>query len=166
MDTLSPQQELFCRFYAQNNELFSNGTLSYAEAYDFRLDELSHESPIIKTDDKGKAVEWGESEYTKAYNTCSALASRLLRSEKIQNRVISLMNEWMKDEVVDSELFKVIMQNSKLESKVAAIREYNKIKGRVTEKIDHTSKGEKLEANPIIADLTSKLNEIHRESGS
>lgn len=32
------------------------------------------------------------------------------------------------------------------------------------QEIDHTTKGEKLEANPIIADLTSKLNEIHRSA--
>lgn len=34
------------------------------------------------------------------------------------------------------------------------------------QEIDHTTKGEKLETNPIIADLTSKLNEIHRSTSS
>jgi hypothetical protein len=39
--SLTPQQELFCRFYTQNEHLFGNATLSYAEAYGFKLDELS-----------------------------------------------------------------------------------------------------------------------------
>ena len=30
---LNPRQELFCRYYTQNDELFGNATLSYAEAY-------------------------------------------------------------------------------------------------------------------------------------
>ena len=32
---LSPQQELFCRYYTQNEALFGNATLCYDEAYSF-----------------------------------------------------------------------------------------------------------------------------------
>lgn len=164
-EVLTPQQELFCRYYAQNNELFSNGTLSYAEAYDYKLDELSTEAPVLDTDDKGEPIKWGDSDYKKAYDVCSANASRLLRNEKIQARIVVLMNEWMKDEIVDSELFKVIKQNYKLESKIAAIREYNKLKQRITEKVDHTTKGEPINNSAEIAALTAKLNELHRTTG-
>lgn len=129
---LTPQQELFCRFYTQNSELFSNATLSYAEAYEYKLDECSQERPIVSNN----PTVYGESEYQKAYNTCSALASRLLRNDKIQKRVVQLLNEYLKDEVVDAELAKVIMQSYKLESKIAGIREYNKLKQRIIDRAE------------------------------
>lgn len=164
MDELTPQQELFCRFYTQNSELFGHVTLSYAEAYGYDLDSLSKEKPLISEEPK----KYGDSEYDLAYNTCAANGSRLLRNDKIQKRVITLLNEYMRDEVVDAELVKVIMQNYKLESKVAAIREYNKLKQRITEKTDITTNGESINTGEISA-LTHKLNEIHRgtsESGN
>ena len=33
------------------------------------------------------------------------------------------------------------------------------------QEIDHTTKGEKLEASPVIAELAKQLNEIHRSTG-
>ncbi len=143
MEDLVPKQELFCRYYTQNNELFGNGTLAYAEAYEFNLDELSKEKPVTETDDKGKPIEWGDSEFTLAYNTCSVNASKLLRSTKIQDRMTVLLNEYMKNEVVDAELVKVII-GGKDSDKVAAIKEYNKLRQRIIDKTDITSKGEQI----------------------
>lgn len=127
---LNAKRELFCRYYTQNDELFGNATLSYAEAFDYRLDELSQDDEI--RDQKGKIIE--PSTYDKAYRVCSVMGHRLLRNTSVQERLTKLLNELLKDEVVDSELAKVIKQDVKPEAKVSAIREYNKLRGRIIDK--------------------------------
>lgn len=129
---LTAQQELFCRFYATNSELFSNATLSYAEAYQYKLDALDR-TPVY--DEDGKTV-IEQSEYDLAYATCAANASRLLKNDKIQKRVLALLNEMLRDDVVDAQLAKVILQDYKLSSKISAIREYNALKQRVKNKFE------------------------------
>ena len=51
--TLNPKEELFCRYYTQNEALFGNATLSYAEAYGYGLDELSKTGVYVEN---GKLV--------------------------------------------------------------------------------------------------------------
>lgn len=132
MDELTPQQDKFCRLYTQNEELFSNATLSYAEAYGYGLEDLLN---VPQCDEKGNTIP-RSSERDRAYDICSASASRLLRNEKIQEKVTMYLNELMKDTVVDSQLAKVIMQDRKLESKISAIREYNKLRNRVKDEVN------------------------------
>lgn len=137
---LTPQQELFCRFFTQNRELFANATHSYAEAYGFNLDELSHlrGCGLEESEDHAHAKDCPPSEYDLAYHTCSSLGSRLLRNDRIQNRITALLNEMLRDDVVDAELVKTILQDHKLDAKIAAIREYNKLKQRITDKVEHS----------------------------
>jgi hypothetical protein len=143
---LKPQHELFCQLYVKNAELFGNGTQCYAEAYGYKLDSLSDKRP---TDDLGK--ETGEpSERQRAENVCAVEANRLLRTPKIQDRLTILLNEMLKDTVVDAELAKVILQNENPAAKMTAIREYNKIRQRITEKVDLTSGGEKVQGFTLI----------------
>ena len=142
---LKPQHELFCQLYVKNEELFGNGTLCYAEAYSYKLDEFSHE---VEKDDQGEKIE--DSEYTKAYNVCSVQAHALLRMPKVLQRITALLNEMLKDDIVDAQLAKVILQDEKLEPKISAIREYNKIRQRITEKVDLTSGGEKVQGFQLI----------------
>ena len=52
----------------------------------------------------------------------------------MQARIRVLLNELLKDDVVDSQLAKIITQDGKLDAKVAAIREYNKLRGRIIDK--------------------------------
>lgn len=137
---LNLQQEAFCRFYTQNRELFGNATLAYAEAYNYRLDELSREDEI---DEKGNKKP-NTSEYDRAYNTCSVNGSRLLRISKIDERIRDLLNEMLLDKVIDAELVSIILKGEKDSDRVAAIREYNKLKQRIIEKTDLTSRGEKI----------------------
>ncbi len=136
---LNPKWELFCRLYTLTNEFFGNGTLSYAEAFDYHLETLSKKTKYAGTDIPEEGIKAGDvvelSEYQKAFNTCSVQANRLLRNGKVQARCTQLMNSWMKDENVDAELAMVIKQKDDLPSKVAAIREFNKLKGRITEKV-------------------------------
>lgn len=78
----------------------------------------------------------------------------------IQERVYQLLNEMLKDEIVDAQLAKVILQDEKLEPKISAIREYNKIRQRITEKVDLTSGGEKVQGFQMIPphDRADKAN--------
>ena len=158
---LNQKQELFCRYYTQVGDLFDNGTLAYAEAYDFNLDELSKEKEIKETDAEGKPIKYADSPYTRAYNVCAVNASKLLRVPKVWKRVIELRKEVLNDDVVDSELLRIIKQDSKLEHKLGGIREYNKMKNRVTEHGDLTSGGKPLAItfSPIFnASPTSETN--------
>lgn len=102
---LNPQQELFCRFFTQNRELFANATLCYAEAYGFNLDELSHLRGCgveEESEDHSHSRACPPSEYDLAYHSCSSLGSRLLRNDRIQARVTALLNELLRDDVVMS----------------------------------------------------------------
>ena len=146
---LTLEQELFCRLYTQNTEFFGNATLTYAEAYGFDLDKLDR---TREKDERGKEI-IGTSEYEKVYNVCSAAGSRLLRNVKVQVFLRKCRNEFMRDDVVDGELVKTILQDYELPSKIAAIREYNKLKQRIIDKIDHTTKGKEL-PTPILGGAT------------
>lgn len=135
-ETLTSKQERFCRLYTQNKALFGNGTLSYAEAYNYNLDELD------KTDAKyeyyeengaRKSKKTEESSYDKAYNVCASNANRLLRNEKITPFLTKYLNEVLTDEIVDSNLAEIIL-NGKDADRVSAIKEYNKLKQRIIEK--------------------------------
>jgi hypothetical protein len=138
---LPPQRELFCRYYTQNEKLFGNGTHSYAEAYDYQLDTLSDKGiwSVPEGDEPSEKLE--DSPYDKAIHVCAVEASRLLRNPDVQARITALLNEILRDDVVDSQLAKLIMQDSEPAAKIAAIREYNKVRQRITEKHDITSGG-------------------------
>ncbi len=125
-DTLNPRQELFCRYYAQGEGTFGNATLSYAAAYEIDLGDLSQRDKL------GNVIVPRDT--IPVYNTCSANGSRLLRHDKVQARVTVLLNELLKDEIVDAELAKVIKQDGDLTPKVAAIKEFNKLRGRIIDK--------------------------------
>lgn len=119
---LNPKQELFCQLYATERDFFGNGTDAYAEAYDI---------------DKSKP-NW--------YKVAAQSAYRLLINVDILKRIDELMELGpLNDTTVDRQLAFVVEQNADFGAKVAAIREYNKLKQRITDKLDHTSKGEKID---------------------
>ena len=64
---------------------------------------------------------------TKAYNSCSNLASRLLRNVKIQDAKTKILNEAMTEAVVDSKMFWHILYG-KGEHSIQAIKEFNRLK--------------------------------------
>jgi hypothetical protein len=103
MDELLPKRELFCRFYTQNEDLFGNATHSYAEAYDYKLDTLSAEAAWSAPQDDSPREKLDDSPYDKAVHVCAVEASRLLRIPDVQARITALLNEMLKDGVVDSQ---------------------------------------------------------------
>ena len=122
---LNEKQERFCQLYV-SKDYFGNGTQAYLEAYG--LDESG-------------------------YNTAKVGASRMLTNDNICHRINELLDEaGLNDNFVDKQLLFVITQHSDLSNKMSAIREYNKLKQRITDKLDLTTGGEKLTGSPIIID--------------
>lgn len=139
-DKLTLKQEMFCLYMVQLGDTFDNATLSYANAYGFDLDSMNKEN--IYSED-GKTF-LRESEYKIAYDYCSSSGWRLRRYEKINNRIIELLNQLKRDVVVDAQLMKIIVNGKKDSDKISAIKEYNSLEQRITKKLDLTTKGESL----------------------
>lgn len=133
----SIQQELFCELYVNNDRTFANGTLSYAEAYGY---DLLTADRTPQKDEHGNDIKFS-SDYHRMENTCSVGGSRLLANMQINARVNELFRLSMTNETLDAELMKVVKQNYKIDAKVSAIKEGNKLKQRIVERLDHTSAG-------------------------
>jgi hypothetical protein len=128
---LALKRGLFCRYITQNSDTFGNGTLSYGLAYNYKLDELSREPTRVKV---GKRWKKGPSEYDKACAVCATEAGRLLRIPEVIARVRVLLNELLKDNVVDARLAEHIMQMDDGDLSLQGIKEYNKLRGRIIDK--------------------------------
>jgi len=119
---LTPKQELFCKLFASDREYFGNGVQSYIEAYDIDLKKRG------------------------AYDTAKSQANRMLTKHYILDRIAELMEECgFTNVAVDKELSFLIKQDSDYKTKLGAIREFNKLKQRIIEKVDATSQGEKID---------------------
>lgn len=123
---LNPRQEKFCRLYASDREFFGNGVQSYIEAYE---------------PDRSKP-NW--------YNAARTRASELLTKRNILKRIDELFEAGgLNDQYVDKQMEKLITQDADFKAKMAAIKEYNKLKQRITEKKELHVKLPK----PILGDL-------------
>lgn len=112
-DKLSAKQEMFCQLFATKGSLFGNGVQTYLEVYD--VDETK--------------PNW--------YKTACSAASRLLSNVKVYTRINQLLEEnWLNDVEVDKQLKYLIEQHSDLWVKMRAIDSYNKLKQRLTDKIE------------------------------
>jgi hypothetical protein len=111
---LNEKQKEFCRLYV-SEEFFGSGVNTYLEVYD------------VDRTKKG----W--------YNTACASASRLLSNVNISQYINKLLEDaGLNDQFIDKQILFLISQHSDFSAKLGAIREYNKIKGRITQKVDHT----------------------------
>ncbi len=124
------QQMAFIKAYtAKGTDTFYNGTLSYAEAYEYDL-------PI---DEKtGKIIV-----DCREYNTCKSNASRLMRDDTLRTHIRDKMLEYLNDKDVDERLNEIMHKGTEANS-IAAIKIANDLKNRITKKIDVTSAGRPL----------------------
>jgi len=169
-DELTVKQEIFCRNYTQNYVFMGNATLSYAYSYGYPLDEaprddaeyllkdgtvvLQNALDSMSKDKKDGMKLVKESTYSKLEHYCGMSGSRMMRNDRIQKRCIELSNEFLRDDVIDRRLKEIALRGEDKDS-IQAIKEYNKLKQRITEKVDHTSKGEKIAGfNFVRADAT------------
>lgn len=120
------RQEMFCQLYTGESEMFGNGVASYVEAYDVDTSKPN----------------W--------YKSACASSSRLLSSVKVCERINELLKEGgLTDLNADKQLLFLINQHADFTSKLGAIREYNKLKSRITEKIEHSGKVETILFKPF-----------------
>ena len=136
---LNPNQKLFCEHYAGGGEYFGNAVWSYILAYDIEI-PLKRYGELSETQ---KSI----------YDSAKVDASRLLTKVNIQKKCNELVDFLIKDEIVDRELVKVIMQNDELSSKVSAIKEYNALKQRVTKTLN-------LGASDDLKEFLLKVNSV------
>jgi len=108
---LTPKEELFCQLYTKDRGCFGNAVRSYMIAYNVSQ---------------------------KRYDSARTLANKLFAKAGIRSRIDQLMNLVIDDAIVDTELAYVIKQTDELPAKVAAIREYNRVKKRVEEPHQNT----------------------------
>ncbi len=107
-EALNTKQKRFCQLFV-SKEFFGNGTESYAEAYDIDL--------------------------ATNYNSAKSAAHRLLTNVDICNYINELLDaSGMNDQFVDKQLLFMITQNADFTQKMAGIREYNKLKSRITDR--------------------------------
>ena len=117
---LNFKQSKFCELYATSEEFFANGVQSYIEAYEPK--------------EKGN---W--------YNSAKSSAFNLLTNTDILEYIDYLLElRGLNDPFVDKQLELLITQNADFKSKLGAIKEYNILKSRITNKVDLTSGGEVL----------------------
>ncbi len=105
----NPNWEAFCRLYATGTEFFGNGTQSYIEAFPRK-----------------------EGQRPMSALAARAMASRLLTNANILARINALLDLHLNNEIVDKNLGIVVLQNADFKAKVAAIKEYNQLKRRVS----------------------------------
>jgi len=122
---LKPADEAFCRFYAGDSSVFNNATMAYAFAFNKEIPE--------KDGTEEKALE-----RKKILAICATQASMLLRNPNIQRRCQEVLSALCNDHFVDREMTYTIAQRKDLGSKMRAVSEYNKLKKRVSEKVEHT----------------------------
>ena len=70
------------------------------------------------------------------YESALRSASRLLINVDIKRRINELLDESLDSNIVDRELAKTILQNENLHAKIAAIREYNRLKNRAGDRLE------------------------------
>lgn len=111
---LNENQKIFVWFYVNDKDCFGSATKAYKKAYKCATDVANTSGP------------------------------RLLRNVQIQAYKNKMLDDYLSNEHIDRELAYVATQNKDTQSKVAAIRELNKVKGRATEKVDITSQGQSI----------------------
>lgn len=109
---LNPRQHLFCQYYT-SDELLGNGVKSYCKAYNIDASDL------------------------KKYSEARFKASHLLENSNISQHINNLLDAaGLNDNFADKRLLYLMSQNDDKGTALGALREYNKLKQRITDKID------------------------------
>ncbi len=132
---LNIKQKAFCELYTQSIEFFGNGVQSYIEAYN---------------PDTSKP-NW--------YNSARSSAHNLLTNTDILSYIDKqLESDGFNDQFVDKQIKFLMTQNADFSNKLGAIREYNKLKARIKDKLELTGKdGESLTSQTYILPDGTKL---------
>lgn len=115
---LNHQQEEFCQLYiGKDTELFGNGAQCYLAVYGAEY-LLKNKKPMN-------------------YLVAIAASSRLLANVKVLDRINQLLETGgFNNENVDKQHLFLINQHADFKTKMAAIKEFNELKQRVTKKLE------------------------------
>ncbi len=136
---LSMKEELFCQLFSSDREMFANGVESYSEAFGMDI-----------------------TEYRK-YKVAQNGATRLLSKPIILKRINEMLQlRGLNDAFVDKQLELLITQNAEFSSKLGGIKEYNKLKARITDKQESviTHKFEEMTDDQLDAAIKARQNRI------
>jgi hypothetical protein len=135
-----PKWELFAHLYSgqHNMKLFGNGTQCYSIAYGYteKIEAKRGEiEDLLKTTPAGYTVkvETLNLEIRRMERLCSVEATRLLVNPSIRARCDFLLSSKISHEFSDRELQYTIAQRADLNSKVQAIKEYNRLHKRAAD---------------------------------
>lgn len=109
---LTLKQEKFCVLYATDHSFFGNATQAYIKAYNIDVSVPGQ------------------------YSVAAQSANDNLKKPHIYKRINQLLEDiGFSDAEVDKQLAFLIAQHGDLRTKVAAIKEYNALKSRITKKV-------------------------------
>ena len=107
--SLTLKQELFCQLYVGPSEFFGNGVQSYMEAYN-----------------------------VSNVNVAKVGAYENLKKMHILKRIDEILDITVfNDQAADKNLAFLMIQKAELGVSLGATKEYNKLKGRIVEKLEH-----------------------------
>lgn len=160
------KQEIFCQSWVDS---IGNGTQSALIAFDIIGKELLDAEDPPKPKDKESIKEWEEEikllrlEKKRIFNVAGAMATECLRKPNVIKRIDEILEErGFNDDSVKREHFKLI-KSSKDEVRMRAIDSYYKLKGKITDKFDHTTNGKEL-PQPLLYGLLD--NNSNKEDSS
>lgn len=134
-NSLTLKSEIFCQAWVDYK---GNGTQAALAAFDIKGKDIIDEGPK-----KGKTgfvtvkakQEWKE-KVRKVQNVAAVMANEILRNPKIRQRIDELLDErGFNDVSVKREHFKIVAQDKDLSSKMRAISDYYKLKGKYAPEI-------------------------------
>lgn len=132
-------QERFCFFYAsgKNMDTFGNAYKSYVAAFGFqeKLNKANEELTVIPYNHETKRKEKRQ-EIQRMENSCRSNASHLLTNHNIIARCDHLLLQLYSEQNADSSLAWAMAQTKDVASKVAAVREFNRVRNRVKDKVE------------------------------
>ena len=132
---LKPAEQLFCNLYAGSSEYFNNATMSYVVAFKYPLPDKPEGKRPGRWD---KKISPAWKEYLRREHIAASFASRLLTNDKIRQKCQEVLLAHLDNDHVDAELSYTIKQRKDLNSKMRGVDIYNKLKGRITEKVEHS----------------------------
>jgi hypothetical protein len=145
---LTPQEKEFCDKFAADKEYIGNGTRSYIATFYKDLLEKGELTPVY-------------------YNRARTAAAALLAKPTIVKYISNLLDtSGFNESNVDKHLLFIIEQFSDLSNKLGGIKEFNKLKGRIQDKLAITGT---VNLSGILADLDKQQaveGEVIEPSGS
>lgn len=141
------KQEIFCQAWV---DTVGNGTQSALIAFDIEGKELLEQEEPVEPNDKELKLVWKEElkqlrlKKKRILGVAASMATEYLRKPDVIKRIDEILEErGFVDSIVKQEHFKLI-KGADENTKMRAIDSYYKLKGKITDKIDHTTNGEKI----------------------